>query len=571
MENKNINEGKSCRCDETVNRDIVSNLLTGPDGNEFTSEVNHALIASFSGSDNNNRNEGYLNYNYTPPYTESMSAFASGYYDWPVVKNNTLAFRDEAHIDSYQQYLEKAIVVPPNSNRSEMSQGPDDILEAIENKIGFTSLRNVTEKSFRRLSEIGWDRLEDIPVKHFIHDIITKSILNPNLEVEVGDKKLSVLKYPSKSGEQSYNMAFVTQTDTSKLIRGSLSHDFEETTSYPGQFDPNPIPTSFEGPISRDFDGTTSTPGQFDPNPAPSWFGGPLSHDFDQPTSTPGQFDPTPPPRGGGVKGIRISGSAKVTARADYVREIDSPTAPDCNGNYKKITLPNVALFDKVTNSYVVGAKFIIDWGDGTVVTEIGTVGSGNSYSHTYAHDGTYNIVVKFYTPTGDPIGISNVPIEVPIQCSTFEGWRIQTWGHRPAGNRAIRCSSGCYRPWGASRQRVFAVTEAFHWDNARGWGEWKWRPYDGAIRLLAEYTIFWGKTEKNPYRCAPDGTDSASTMPWWAKEAIVRQTGDLRGWRYLKSAHEMHNTDGKGDIRVELFVKPCDSVGGHPREVSGI
>jgi hypothetical protein len=588
MENYNLNHKKSCQCTDTENRHEVINSLKGPDKIEFYNTESPISYSNFKECDKNSANGENTSSSNSLLFADRIGGVTFDYSDWPVVKNNTLVFRDNTHLDSYQQFLEKAIIVPPNTNNTEESQDPDDILQRIENKIGFTSLRNIAETEFRRLGEIGWDRLEDIPAKHFIFDIITRSVLNPNLEAEVGGKILTVIKHQSQSNEQSYSLNFIKRNDTDMFGSLRLS-DNNGATSQSGKFDLNPVSAERWGgtdlygtsahsrqydlnPVSGkiwdgiDLSGTTSHPGQFDLNQASSKIWDDI--DLTGTTSQPGQYNPTSPVPIGTVP--TISSGVRVEAKGHYIPFTEEITASDCNGDYKKITITGMGLFDVDTNKFVIGVIFEINWGDGTPnETKIGTEERYNSYSHNYALDGAYVISIKFSYPAGNLIRTIYISIEIPIKCSGMEGWQIHTWGYRPAGNRAIRCSTGLYYPLHSTKQRVFAFTEAFHWDRTKFDKTWKWRPYNGAIRILAEYTIFFGKTEG--YRCIPDGTDSASTKPWWAKEAHVEQTGPRRGWRYIKSIHEMHNTDKLGDIRVELFVKPCQSNGNHPRFISKI
>lgn len=114
--------------------------------------------------------------------------FIENFTDFPTLKDGMLYFRDAAHISSYLDFLDAAIVRTESQVSDRESQDPDDILEGIEAQIGFTSLRHTSSAAFEKLNEQGWSNVSDIPEKHFISDISIKSILNEKADVQVGEK-----------------------------------------------------------------------------------------------------------------------------------------------------------------------------------------------------------------------------------------------------------------------------------------------------------------------------------------------------------------------------------------------
>lgn len=119
------------------------------------------------------------------PVPESLKKLSTtfGFTDFPTIDDGTLVFRDDAHYDSYMDFLSEAVTQgdpeDPNTDAS-------SILQQIEGGIGFTSIRSETHAAFILQNETGWDTSEEIPDEHFLTNPILKSTLNPRLEVKIG-------------------------------------------------------------------------------------------------------------------------------------------------------------------------------------------------------------------------------------------------------------------------------------------------------------------------------------------------------------------------------------------------
>lgn len=145
--------------------------LSGPDETLKTNTVNFGL-------------KGELIYGSQLFNTESIVNL-SNFHNPPIVENGMLYFKDNTSIFNYIEFL-CSIIDSSDFSSSYISQ--NQALDLIEKQLGFVSLRAVTEEEFQRLNEIGWQRLEDIPDRHFIPDLATKSYLNENACVRIGNK-----------------------------------------------------------------------------------------------------------------------------------------------------------------------------------------------------------------------------------------------------------------------------------------------------------------------------------------------------------------------------------------------
>jgi len=151
------------------------------------------------------------------------SLYDGNFSDWPNVLNNTLVFKDDTHFFTYLKYLEYVINI---ASKDQISKSQDDLLEDVEGAIGFLSLRKVTEDDFQKLNQFGWNKLENIPERHFIPDLITKSYLNTECVVIVGDK---LMRYVNE------NYLVTVSTSNSKVISEllnlSIHSDFNQVNS----------------------------------------------------------------------------------------------------------------------------------------------------------------------------------------------------------------------------------------------------------------------------------------------------------------------------------------------------
>lgn len=119
----------------------------------------------------------------SPEKLKKISA-TYGYTDFPQIEDGTLVFRDNGHYDKYLDFLD-TVIIPKDPEDSTFDEHA--ILQDIENSIGFTSIRNISHAEFMRQDAIGWATLEEIQDEHFINSIDLRSVLNPRLEVKIGN------------------------------------------------------------------------------------------------------------------------------------------------------------------------------------------------------------------------------------------------------------------------------------------------------------------------------------------------------------------------------------------------
>jgi|GEM_PF-2376508 len=104
--------------------------------------------------------------------------------DFPSIEDGTLVFRDDEHYDSYVNFLESAMV---GGDPDDPNVDVNSILQNIEDGLGFTSIRSLSHADFMAKNETGWLSFEEIPEEHFLSSPDLKSILNPKLEVKIGN------------------------------------------------------------------------------------------------------------------------------------------------------------------------------------------------------------------------------------------------------------------------------------------------------------------------------------------------------------------------------------------------
>lgn len=542
-------------------------------------------------------------------YKKSNANFSS----WPTVQNGMLVFRDGEQFSAYTQYLSDALIAPSESLSDGNQQDANSILASIEQRLGFTSLRNVTEAAFQKLNEVGWKRLQDIPEKHFIPDLALRSALNPNTEVQVGDKithfvnSQFAVTVDASNQQLLYRLRALPEHSSFDAINalapsagGYFSIEPMSNARIPQQDiqqnyrtgGPIPFPTplpdrpSVPSPVRGPISGINSV----SPNVYPSAGGGPRWNpnsisEYPYPVrstvnppvvSSLGGFDVYPNPvhvhLGGGVidestgSGIHIIGtsSGKPTGYGTCTLNIEGFHTDDdpCSVSEKHVK-GAIYLFE----SYIGGSigvsafRLNVHWGDGT-----NSWYTNNLVAHDYPAIGTYTVFIEAYN---DSMGTSSTPcvtktfsMHVPNTCyHGVGGQRMNVWAYRSDGYRAIRCSNWVKfkHPLGAPplvrEVKTGARTEAFHWEK-NFWGEWTWREYDKAQRLIVQYSIDWTKDDMS---CSPWYNDSAANWPWHVQTAEVEQTGDgPRSWQKITSHHEMWTDDGWPPVTLDLETHPC-------------
>ena len=105
--------------------------------------------------------------------------------DPPKNQNGMLVFRDADHYFEYLDFLDDAIA---SIGKDDTLKDVHSVLQEIENGLSFTSIRRTTHEAFEAANLVGWATPEEIPDEHFISSTTAKSVLNLNLDVQIGDQ-----------------------------------------------------------------------------------------------------------------------------------------------------------------------------------------------------------------------------------------------------------------------------------------------------------------------------------------------------------------------------------------------
>jgi hypothetical protein len=292
------------------------------------------------------------------PALSTMDALVTRYpkfSDWPKVSNGMLVFPDTNHLINYINFLD-SVIDPHNYDSIYVDNGgefdQDLLLQNVENTLSFTSIRSISHANFLKLNDIGWDRPETAPEEHFIHSMDIKSILNSNMDVQIG---ASIVHYVNANLCVNYD---VSRTDLQALF--------------------NKLPST----------ATLSDAINIDPLHQASgiYFIG-----------------------DGGNKLIWGKGSLKPTGANFQIANVNY-SAPDCS-NPHNIVFTGAELTQLVningTWSYVpVQSKFVITFDDGTTLGPLTTsISSGNYYqvilanfNHTFATEGNHTATLKAWS-----------------------------------------------------------------------------------------------------------------------------------------------------------------------------
>ncbi|MFA6057153.1 MAG: hypothetical protein WC756_03060 [Taibaiella sp.] len=121
------------------------------------------------------------------PHPENLKKLSATYgaADLPSNNGGMLVFRDSKHFDSYMAFLDRAeATITPEDETKDVHT----VLQDIENGLGFNSLRKVTHEAYEVQDAKGWPSIEAIPDEHFINSPEMRSVLNNQLEVQIGSE-----------------------------------------------------------------------------------------------------------------------------------------------------------------------------------------------------------------------------------------------------------------------------------------------------------------------------------------------------------------------------------------------
>lgn len=416
--------------------------------------------------------------------------------DYPRVTNGVLTFRDAAHLNAYSDFLSESILFD-ETDTDPVEKDPDEILQAIESSMSFTSLRNVTNARFEALNEVGWATLEEIPEKHFINDLATKSMLNANADLRVGNY---ITHYVNKDWAVTVS---VNDVDVLSQLHGlPLSATFED------------ISILYSEAVKGDL------------------------------TIHP-------------LSSVDVLEDATKSTVFPY--HLNGPTflSPDpCNEPKKiKMTGLNMSVLDNIGSPTPVQAYYEVQWGDGTTSTY--TSNSGINYAwlydvwHTYPSQSTYTVHIKGrdVTNTSSNWDVDETfTINVPNGCNWGHNRTSSTYWHNNGYGKAWTGKNwveNYMNLWNNPRHKTGARTEAFEW-NGNVWKLYK------AVSVVAQYWI----TKYAP-DCNGNWGGSGATWNTNSKSAEASHTNDNQiGWFKIVSNHRI--TAGGTVYAFDLETNAC-------------
>jgi hypothetical protein len=298
----------------------------------------------------------------SPEKLKKMSAIY-GTADFPSNKGGMLAFRDSKHFNSYMDYLDKAEATIDPENET---QTVHSVLQDIENGLGFSSLRKVTHEAYEIQDAKGWPSIDAIPDEHFINSPEMRSVLNGQLEVQIGSE---ILHYVNK--EIRVNIDAINTNLLSKYRRLTPSATLDEVRF----IDPFLSATTIE---FVDRDGSLIVFGK-----------------GTQPKPTGTDFVVMP-----GVK------------------------FPDKCNNPRLAEFFGLALRNA---SGLINGYFIINYGDGTTETKNSGGWPVPNFQHTYPSLGQYTLTIKGFYPGGGVVETRSQTVNVTATGCAIS-YKVQDW-----------------------------------------------------------------------------------------------------------------------------------------------
>jgi hypothetical protein len=413
----------------------------------------------------------------------------------PGTVNGMLYFADEEQLSSYMDYLDNA-VRRDEGDKSGVSEDPDDILEDIESQIGFVSLRHVTNAAFQQLNEVGWESPDQIPEKHFIHDITMRSILNSNADLRVGDQ---ITHYINKD--------YAVSIDADATEKLEAFHNLPLTA---GLIDIQEIdPTANEFSVHY-------------------------------------------------LRAISLLIAAQRGTGSNVFMSTPSFTSTQICSNPLELSLGGLVVREQVGNSFIARtAAFNIQWGDGSSLL-IGSPSSQNpvvNTSHQYPHSGTYTIVItaQGLSPfTGMTFSTGgSFQVNVPGGCNfNAQNSHMTDVRDNLNMNRFMRCVDWVEQ-WrstfgGIDRHKIGANTVSYHLENN------KWRE-SRIDEVGAEFS-----TTKYEGDCITNWGDNAASYNGNTRSAEAsNQNRGKVGWFQVYCKHKIRV--GSNVFTYNRTLTPCN------------
>jgi len=460
------------------------------------------------------------------------------YNDWPTVENGILTFRDEEHFDNYYNYLADMSSKPGNK----MNQ--KEFYDLTEDKIGFLSLRKVTDEEFDIAAEIGWKSLEDIPDKHFLNGDLYRSFLNPKEQVKIGNKitrfinKTIAVTVPATSSvlvDVIERLPFSTTME--QVLRLQNIHQDDLTIE-----DWNIISTNDTFPTNQQNSFRTDV--ELNSFEVRNTQNGKVVIDRlnDRIDQTNVIYTPT--------------GANKSEYRYEMLGEIHeksqcySPLEVALSGfsvRYKKGPLERGTIL----------ATSQIRWGDGSL--DLLASGGSTGTTHVYTTKGLKTITIDSYyrfSSTNVQL-VASREFKVSVGCF-YSASHTSSWHYGIRGD-TYRVVMGKHwiTQWrngrGKERSEIGATSMALHWE--RKGRDWAYRPYyKGTL-----HQEIW--VTKNKQNCEFNNFFHSFDIGVYGHNSLSRNhVGDgFFAWEGITSRHTLYTfDDGKPGTQVTFLTKPC-------------
>lgn len=424
-----------------------------------------------------------------PEHLKKMSA-TYGYADYPKNNNGMLVFRDQKHLDNYLDFLDKAeATLNPEDDTRDMHT----VLGEIERAQGFNSLRATTHAAYEAQNAKGWPTKE-IPDEHFISSPEIRSVLNNQLDVQIG---IEVLHYVNKG--------ISVRIDAGNIRLWDQYHKLPQTATLDQVRNIDPLLTG----SSIDY---------IDPNGSLINFG---------------------------------KGSVPKPTGTDFVVK---PVVrfPDACNNPKYAQFSSMGL--RNAQGYMQG-YFIIQYGDGTQEAKTTSLTSAGwrvpDFYHTYPGFGTYTVTIKGYYSQGSAMAdMKTQQVTVsPTGCKESyksSGWQYGTISPTVAwGGKLEMIQIGGSN---SNRGRLYAYTKLVKQNADGSWSGFKGNIWTGLN--CAVYSTDGNCT--NVDHLYGDGYDSNK------KDQKVHRTMTSPGnWLHAYSQHTYILNGVNHTIQVDLDVCP--------------
>jgi hypothetical protein len=547
MKNEKNQLNSSCGC-EKQSTDPKSSLSSSENDFAFTSFRNYESLCGPESNTINSRQPrsaslADVNTQLSGPdvvlpqyYHDEHSIIPHNYNDLPSVKNGIIVFRDQHHFDKYYNYLESELRKHNQSNRDF-----DKYLDNIELSIGLTSIRRLTNYAFDQENIKGWETIEEIPEKHFIDDVVLKSILNSHLEMIIQDKYTRIInKHVSITVKRN-------KDDLIDVIR-SLNEDTAKETI-------ERLKSKNIGEVDTD-----------------SWI---YTDDMSSRSINKNYINIR--------KHLELYNSNMDTAIS--LNSIDN-THPKVAQRYESVFIGDDT-FARVTNQCsnpyeveivnlfvrslpfgsVIPALVLIDWGDGTSPLMVETPFHLNFRHEYYATPGIKTITLTVYTGTNADWGPPRHVKTIYVTTGCYIGVsRESNWHEAFRSVDKYRLIKGRHwiRQWrnglGRLRSQIGAESEAYHWEK-NFWGKWVYRKYDNAN--IHQY-IWVTRHSSNDCSVSDNFYDKDYTgnspEDRWRRYKIDSQTtfNGHFGWYEITSQHLLYSQDSHLPATVTIKTKPC-------------